>query len=207
MTAPAKGAARTERIRRLWHGPPARTRSALRRLRRLAQAPRAGRLRSARVVEAAGSRQRAGRLQGPAASCALARRQADRRVRRGILARQIRADQRDLLCRLRRAPAADDGGAHDDVPHRASLRRGATAVDPVASDRDAAQGRYGDGAPEFPRRVGDVPARSRGGGPDERDAVESLADEARAARARTRARAPRGCRIGQAADAGRQRGD
>ncbi len=59
----------------------------------------------------------------------------------------------------------------------------------------------------FPDEWVTLPARSRGGEPDERDTVESLADEARAARARARARAPRRCRAGEAARARRRRGD
>ena len=49
-----------------------------------------------------------------------------RRLRRRVLARQVRADQRDLLRRHRPAHAAGDAGAHDDVPGRAGLRRGAS---------------------------------------------------------------------------------
>ena len=94
-------------------------------------------------LRAAGSRRRAGRPQGPAAARAPAPGQADRRVRRRVLARQVRAHQRDLLRRLRRAPAAVVRRAHDDVPDRAPLRRVAPAVDPPAADRDAAEGRDG----------------------------------------------------------------
>ena len=57
----------------------------------------------------------------------LQRRQAHRRARRGILARQVRAHQRDLLRRLRSAAPAGVRRAHDDVPDRASLRPGASA--------------------------------------------------------------------------------
>ena len=71
----------------------------------------------------------------------LQRRQADRRARRRILARQIRAHQRDLLRRFRSAAAARVRRAHDDVPDRAALRRVAPAVDSPAAHRNAPQGR------------------------------------------------------------------
>ncbi len=63
--------------------------------------------------------------------------QARRGFRRGVLARQVGAHQRDLLRRLRRAPAALGRRAHDDVPDRAAARPVAAPVDPAAAHRDA----------------------------------------------------------------------
>ena len=51
-------------------------------------------------------------------------REAGRRLRRRVLARQVRADQRDLLRRHRPPHPAGDAGTHDDVPGRARLGRG-----------------------------------------------------------------------------------
>ena len=48
--------------------------------------------------------------------------QAGRRLRRRVLARQVRAHQRDLLRRLRPAAAAVGRRAHDDVPDRDPAR-------------------------------------------------------------------------------------
>ena len=48
-------------------------------------------------------------------------REAGRRLRRRVLARQVRADQRDLLRRHRPPHPAGDAGPHDDVPGRARL--------------------------------------------------------------------------------------
>ena len=67
-------------------------------------------------------------------------REARRRLRRRVLARQVRADQRDLLRRHRPPHPAGDAGPHDDVPGRARL---ATATSrpslAAAADRDAAR--------------------------------------------------------------------
>ena len=54
-------------------------------------------------LQRAGPGRRAGRPQGPAAARAPAPGQARRRVRRRVLARQVRAHQRDLLRRFRRS--------------------------------------------------------------------------------------------------------
>ncbi|MCK7583392.1 MAG: hypothetical protein MZV65_52875 [Chromatiales bacterium] len=59
-----------------------------------------------------------------------ARRQALCRVRGRILARQVGADQRHLLRRLRPAHPAVVGRAHHHVPDRADVRRVAAAVHP-----------------------------------------------------------------------------
>ena len=139
----------------------------------------------------AGPRRRAGRPARPAAPRAAAPGQARRRLRRRVLARQVRAHQRDLLRRLRPATAAVVGRAHDDVPDRAPVRRVAPAVDPPAADRDAPQGRDRRRVQELRRRVGDVPARPVVRRADERSAVARVAGQARAVRARAQVRAVR----------------
>ena len=78
---------------------------------------------AARLAAGAGPGRRAGRPARPATAGTPPPGQAGRRVRRRVLARQVRADQRDLLRRLRPAAAAVVGRAHDDVPDRAPVRR------------------------------------------------------------------------------------
>ena len=65
-------------------------------------------LRAATAAQLAALRQRLGR-------------QAGRRLRRRVLARQVRADQRDLLRRYRPPHPAGHAGPHHDVPGRARL--------------------------------------------------------------------------------------
>ena len=62
------------------------------------------------------------------------RRKAGARLRGRVLARQVRADQRDLLRRHRPARAAGDAGPHHDVPGRAgwdARRAAALALLPI----------------------------------------------------------------------------
>ena len=121
--------------------------------------------------------------QGPAAARAAAPGQAGRRVRRRVLARQVRAHQRDLLRRLRTAPPAVVGRAHDDVPDRAPLRR-------VARRRRSACCRSRRGSrtrrsPEFKNYADEwvtFPLDLSLGRPDERGARPRVAGEARAGR-------------------------
>ena len=170
------------------HGSLPRSRGTFRGLHRLAPPAVVRRIGAARVAAGPGSGRRAGRPAGPAAPGAPPPGQAGRRVRRGVLARQVRAHQRDLLRGLRRAPPAFLGRAHDDVPDRAPVRRVASAVDPAPADRDAPEGRDGFRIQELRGRVGDVPARSRVRGKDGRGAVARVAGEARARRARAQVR-------------------
>ena len=142
-------------------------------------------------------------LQGPAAARAAAPGQAHRRVRRRVLARQVRAHQRDLLRRLRPAAPALVGRAARRCarPSSSTTRRAPPSIRLLPIETRA-EGRDGRRVQELRRRVGDVPARPVVGRPDERGAVARVAGEARAGRARAqvrplrrrRGRHPRGAR-------------
>ncbi len=66
------------------------------------------------------------------------RREARARLRGRVLARQVRADQRDLLRRRRSSRAAGHARPHDDVPGRAVLRCRAAVPAVAAADRNPA---------------------------------------------------------------------
>ena len=153
-----------------------------------------------------GACRRPGRPHDPAPARAAAPGQAGRRVRRRVLPRQVRADQRDLLRRLRPAPAAVGSRAHDDVSDRAPLRLDAPAVDPPAADRDARARRLGHRVQELRRRVGHDRARPVVGRQDEPGALAGVADQARADRAGAQVRTVRRRRRAGAAVGGRRGG-
>ena len=126
-----------------------------------------GHFQTARMAVAAGARRRQRRPRHPASARAPAPGQAGGRIRRRVLSRQVRADQRDLLRRLRAATAAVRGGAHDHVPDRIALRLDAPAIDPASAHRDARARRDGRRIQELRRRVGDPAARHVVGGQDD----------------------------------------
>ncbi|MNT06200.1 hypothetical protein D3C72_1408550 [compost metagenome] len=85
------------------------------------------------------------------------------RLRGGILARQIRTDQRHLLCRLRPAHPAIGRGPHHHVPDRAAVRRGLAAIDPAAAHRDARAEPVDQRLPRPARRLDHSATEYRGG--------------------------------------------
>ena len=85
--------------------------------------------------------------------------QARHRLRRRVLARQVRTDQRDLLRRVRQARAAVVRRAYDDVPDRTAVRRDVAALHPRAADRDPRPGRIHVRLQAARPRVEGVPGR------------------------------------------------
>ena len=108
--------------------------------------------------------------------------QAHDRLRRRVLARQERTDQRHLLRRLRPASAALLDWAHHDVSHRAAVGCDPVAVHPAAADRDAGDPRHDERVQAVPRRVARDPARRRRRAGAGRGVPAGARDEARADR-------------------------
>ncbi len=105
------------------------------------------------------TRRRADRPAHRAVARAAGRGQARHRIRRRVLPGQVRADQRDLLRRLRPPPAAVGDRPHHHVPDRTAVGRGARPVHPPAADRDARGERVDHRTQTLPGRVAHHAAR------------------------------------------------
>ena len=121
--------------------------------RRLAARVRAAPEAAVRVAE--GPRPAGCRHRGAAAPArdADALRQGHGGLRRRVLARQVGADQRDLLRRLQAPHHARQRRPHHDVPDRAGLRRRSAALPAPAADRNAPAAAAADGMAAGAREV------------------------------------------------------
>ena len=143
-------------------------------------------------LQDAGPGRRPGRPAGPAAARAPAPGQAGRRVRRRVLARQVRADQRDLLRGLRRSaccppPAGRTTMCPTELLYDAARPPSIRLLPIETRLKDATVAEFKNYADEWVTFA----ARPRVRREDGRGAVARVAGQARAGRARAQVRALR----------------